>query len=90
MPVSEWNTAAAIIFGLFVLYVLSRVLYQPIKAGLRLIVHLLLGGGIIALYNFIGASWNLTVGLNMISSFLVGIMGVPGLLMLIGIKYVLG
>ena len=89
MPVSQWNTAAAMIFGLFILYVLSRVLCRPIKAGFRLIIHLILGGGIIALYNYFGVSLNLTVGLNMISSLLVGIMGIPGLLMLIGIRFVL-
>ena len=90
MPVPQWNVIAAIVFGLFVLYVLSRILYQPLKAGFKIMLHLLLGGGVIALYNIIGASRNLTVGLNVISAFLVGIMGIPGLLMLIGLKYILG
>lgn len=90
MDVPEWNVIAAMVFGLFMLYVLSRVLYQPLKAGLKLALHLLLGGGIIALYNLIGVSWNLEVGLNAISAFLVGIMGIPGLLMLIGLKFIVG
>ncbi|NMA92160.1 MAG: SigmaK-factor processing regulatory BofA [Firmicutes bacterium] len=90
MPVPQWNLIAAIIFGLFVLYVLSRVLYRPLKAGLMLVLRLLLGGGVIALYNLIGVSWGLGVGLNAISSLLVGVMGLPGLLMIIGLKYVLG
>ncbi|HHX87992.1 MAG TPA: SigmaK-factor processing regulatory BofA [Firmicutes bacterium] len=90
MPVPQWNLIAAVVFTLFVLYVLSRILYQPLKVVLRILLHLLLGGGIIALYNVIGASWNLTVGLNVVSAFLVGVMGLPGLVMLIGLKYILG
>ena len=90
MPIPQWNLIAAVVFGLFVLYILSRILYQPLKVGLRILLHLLLGGGIIALYNLIGISWNLTVGLNVVSAFLVGTMGLPGLIMLVGLKYIFG
>ena len=90
MPIPQWNLIAAVVFGLFVLYILSRILYQPLKVGLRILLHLLLGGGIIALYNLIGISWNLTVGLNVVSAFLVGTMGLPGLFMLVGLKYIFG
>ncbi len=90
MPVPQWNVIAALVFGLFVLYVLSRLLLQPLKAGLKLMLHVLLGGGVIALYNVIGVTWDLTLGLNVASALLVGIMGIPGLVMLIAIKYILG
>jgi inhibitor of the pro-sigma K processing machinery len=47
----------------------------------------ILGGAVIYLYNFAGVLWGLAIGLNVISAFVVGVMGLPGLGALIGLKY---
>jgi inhibitor of the pro-sigma K processing machinery len=86
----EWNVMAAIVFGLFVLYFLSRLFYRPLKLIFTALLHLLLGGALIFLYNLAGAFWGITIGLNIISALIVGIMGLPGLAMLIGLQYFLG
>ncbi|NLY38567.1 MAG: SigmaK-factor processing regulatory BofA, partial [Firmicutes bacterium] len=36
----------------------------------------------------VGTHWGLTIGLNVISALIVGIMGLPGLAMLIGLQYI--
>ncbi|HOA35981.1 MAG TPA: pro-sigmaK processing inhibitor BofA family protein [Bacillota bacterium] len=83
----DWNLVAAVIFGLFMLYFLSRVFYKPLKLLLRLLLWTVAGGVLIYFYNFAGAVWGLAVGLNVISAFIVGVMGLPGLGALIGLKY---
>lgn len=86
----EGNVIAAAVFGLFVLYILSRVFYQPLRILLRIGGHLLIGGGLIVVYNLAGSVWNLTIGLNPISALVVGLMGLPGLVMLVVLRHLLG
>ncbi len=86
----DWNLVAAVIFGIFMLYFLSRIFYRPLKLLLRLLLWTVLGGVMIYLYNFAGAIWGLDVGLNVISAFVAGVMGLPGLGALIGLKYLFG
>lgn len=86
----DWNLIAAAIFALVVLYFLSRIFYKPLKLLFRAILHVVLGGAIIALYNLAGSTWGLALGLNPISALVVGVMGLPGLGMLVALRYVLG
>ncbi|HOB29585.1 MAG: pro-sigmaK processing inhibitor BofA family protein [Dethiobacteria bacterium] len=85
----DWNLVAAIIFGLFMLYFLLRIFYKPLKLFLQVLLWTILGGALIYLYNFAGALWGLAIGLNVISAFIVGIMGLPGLGALVVLKYLL-
>jgi len=75
--------------GLFMLYFLLRIFYKPLKLFLQVLLWTILGGALIYLYNFAGALWGLAIGLNVISAFIVGIMGLPGLGALVVLKYLL-
>ncbi|NLA26087.1 MAG: pro-sigmaK processing inhibitor BofA [Firmicutes bacterium] len=83
----DWNLLAAAVFGLLMFLLLSRIFFKPLKYILRTLLWTALGGVIIYLYNFAGALWGLAIGLNIISAFVVGIMGLPGLGALIALKY---
>ena len=83
----DWNLAAAVLFGLFVLYFLLRIFYKPLRVLLRVLLWTIMGGAVIYLYNLLGAGWGLAVGLNVISAFVVGVTGLPGLGALIMLKY---
>lgn len=83
----DWNLAAAALFGLIMLIFLLRVFHKPLKIALRVLLWTAMGGAVIYLYNLVGVGWGLAVGLNVISAFLVGVMGLPGLGALITLKY---
>lgn len=85
----DWNLVAAALFGLLMLIFLARVFYKPLKILLRILLWTVMGGTVIYLYNLIGEGWGLAVGLNLISAFIVGVMGLPGLGALITLKYLL-
>jgi inhibitor of the pro-sigma K processing machinery len=84
----EWNIIAAVVFGVVVLYIMWRLFYRPLRLVFTVLLHLLLGGALLYLYNLVGTHWGLTIGLNVISALIVGIMGLPGLAMLIGLQYI--
>lgn len=83
----DWNMAAAVAFGLIMIVVLARVFYKPLKLFFRALLWTILGGVVIYLYNFAGNLWGLAIGLNVVSAFVVGVMGLPGLGALIALKY---
>ncbi len=86
----DWNVIAAVIFGIFVLYFISRLFFKPLKVIFYALLHLVLGGAVIFLYNLVGPLWGLPIGLNVISALIVGLMGLPGLGMLVALQYIFG
>ena len=54
------------------LFIFGRIFIVPIKKVLKLVLNSILGGIVIWLINFFGASINLHIGINFITSILVG------------------
>ena len=72
------SIAALIIFG--------RVILLPLKIIIKLILNSIIGGLIIAFINLIGGSFGLHIGLNIVTTIFVGILGIPGAILLIIFK----
>lgn len=69
------------------IFVFGRILVLPIKKIMKLIANSFLGGILIFVINCIsGAFGNFYIGINIWTSLIVGILGVPGAVMLIFIK----
>ena len=64
----------------------GKILILPIKIVVKLIVNSILGGLIILLVNWIGVAFNLHIGLNIFTSIFVGILGIPGAILLTILK----
>ena len=58
----------------------------PIKLITKLIINSALGALLIFIINLVGTSFNFHIGLNVINSIIVGILGIPGAVLLILIK----
>lgn len=85
----NWNIVAAVLFGLVVLFFLSKIFFRPLKIVFRVLLQMVAGGAIIFLFNLAGGILGFTIGLNFISAIVVGVMGFPGLGMLAVLQYVL-
>ena len=66
--------------------IFGRLFIVPIKKILKLVLNSILGGSLIFIINLIGQYFNFHIGLNLITSILVGILGVPGAIVLTVIK----
>lgn len=71
------------------LLIFGRVFIVPIKKILKLLINSILGGAIIFLINLIGSYFEFHIGLNIFTSILVGLLGVPGVIVLIIIKFLI-
>ncbi len=69
----------AALFGIIILYVLCLVFIKPIQFIFRLFINILFGGIMIFAYNFLGGLFGVSIGINLLTSSIAGILGIPGI-----------
>ncbi|MEL7656245.1 MAG: pro-sigmaK processing inhibitor BofA family protein [Bacillota bacterium] len=79
---TEIEILLAYALGIFALYVVGYMFLVPIKILLRLVINSVAGAISILLINGVGAYWGIHISLNVFSAVIVGILGVPGAILL--------
>jgi len=75
--------------GILLVLAFGKRLKVPLRLALRLFINGLLGGVVILLINLLGQSIHFHLSLNVFSALIVGILGLPGVILLIILKYLL-
>ena len=70
------------IIAIAVLFIVLKILSLPMKLIIKLVLNGLVGGVVIWLINLIGASFGFAITLNWITALVVGILGIPGVIIL--------
>ena len=83
------NSIIAYIACIFFLFIFGKIFIVPIKTIFKLIINSILGGLTIFIINLIGSIWGFHIGLNLITSIFVGVLGIPGAIVIIIIKLIL-
>ena len=68
---------------LILLFLLGKTLVIPLKIVLKMVVNSILGGILLVELNALGAPLGLMIPLNMVNAATAGILGVPGIIMLL-------
>lgn len=86
------DTNTIIIYSACIITILivGKIFLFPIKKILKLIINSIFGGIIIYVINFFGTVFNFHIGLNIVTSVFVGILGIPGVILLIIIQAFIG
>ena len=71
------------LIGLLILYVVARLLVVPIKIIFKLILNAISGGIVLILFNLFGGLIGLNIEISFLSSVVVGLLGVPGIVVLL-------
>jgi inhibitor of the pro-sigma K processing machinery len=82
----DFSNALVILGCIVVLWIIGKIFSVPLKALFKLIINSVLGGLLIFIINLIGAVWNFHIGLNIVTAILVGILGIPGAILLVILK----
>ena len=72
------------------IFIVGRIFIVPIKKILKLIFNSVLGGIIIYVINLVGANFGFHIGLNIVNSVIIGLLGLPGAVCLIIVKILVG
>ena len=79
----------AYIFGIIMLFILAKILILPIKIIWKLGVNAFVGGIALLILNFFGGFIGLYIPINIITAVTTGLLGVPGIVMILIIQYIL-
>lgn len=87
MPFS-FLTVGAVVICILLVVLLFKILKTPLKWALKLLLNAV--GGFIALVvlNFFGAIFGLSLTINLVNCLVAGILGLPGVVLLVLLKYV--
>jgi len=75
--------------GILLVLAFGKKMKVPLRLALKLLINGLLGGAVILLINLLGQSIHFHISLNVYSALIAGIFGLPGVILLIILKYLL-
>lgn len=77
------------IIGVLIVFAFGKAMLLPLKIIFRLVINGILGGIAIIIINLIGAPLGFTISLNLFSALVAGILGLPGIILLVILKFLL-
>ena len=66
--------------GIAILFIVLKILALPMKIIIKLLINAIVGGVVVVAVNLIGANFGFAITLNWITALIVGILGIPGVL----------
>jgi len=82
-------TLLAFLLGLVLLYLFGLILVIPIKIIIKLLINGIIGGVLLFFFNLIGGIFGLSIAINPLNAIIVGILGIPGVLLLLIMQMIL-
>ena len=79
----------AVLLAAFFLIALLRIFSTPLRIALRLLFNTLLGFLALWIVNLTAGFTGIALGFNVLNALLIGILGVPGFVMLLLVQWVL-
>ena len=85
----DGNSIITFLACIIFLFLFGRIFILPLKSIFKLILNSVLGGLLIYIINLIGGAWGFSIGLNFFTSIFVGILGIPGAILLIILQLII-
>ncbi|MGB3960230.1 MAG: pro-sigmaK processing inhibitor BofA family protein [bacterium] len=76
-------------FGLLLLYLIARLFLVPLRILVRLLYNGIIGGLLLWLVNLVGSFFGVMIPINPITALAAGFLGVPGVILLLLLQYLL-
>lgn len=86
----ELNSIIVFLGCIIFLFIIGKIFIIPLKSILKLVLNSIIGGLIIFVINVVGEMFSFHIGLNALTSILVGLLGIPGAILLIILKLTIG
>ena len=75
--------------ALIVLYIVLKIIAAPVKIIIKLMINAFVGGVVLFLINLVGAGFGFALNITWLTSLIVGIFGVPGVVLVILLQIVM-
>ena len=77
------NLVMAGLFLLVIIFIIAQIIMKPIKLVWKLVINSIIGLVLLMLTNYIGAYFNFSLPLNILTVLISGFLGIPGIFLLI-------
>ena len=77
------------LIALIVLYIVLKIIAAPVKIIIKLMMNAFVGGVVLFLINLVGAGFGFVLNITWLTSLIVGIFGVPGVVLVILLQMVM-
>lgn len=81
------DLAIAVIFIMFLVVLLGRVIFTPLRWIFKLLLNSAIGLILLLLLNFLGAPFSLSLPINPVTVIISGFLGLPGVILLLVLNY---
>ncbi|MGI6113422.1 MAG: pro-sigmaK processing inhibitor BofA family protein [Mahellales bacterium] len=85
----ELNTIIAYGFGIFLLYIIGSFFFKPLRVVFRVLLNVLIGIVVLIVLNLVGQYVGVSVAVNLYNAALIGILGVPGIILVLLLQFIL-
>ena len=75
--------------GTFLFWLLIKLFLKPIRWVFKLLINTAVGFVVLWVLNFFGDFFGVSLGLNWINALVVGVFGLPGVVLLLLLKYLI-
>ena len=77
------------VVGIIAVILIVKLRSAPIRVAFKMLINALVGFAVLFLLNFAGEFVGLSLGINWINAVVVGVLGAPGVVLLLLLKYFL-
>jgi len=88
MLFAEYNTLFAVIAAIAVAFILLRLFVRPIKWIFRVLGNAIMGLVLLLLINLTGSLFNFSIAINPFTVIASGILGIPGVVLILFLKLI--
>ncbi|MGI6649562.1 MAG: pro-sigmaK processing inhibitor BofA [Syntrophomonadaceae bacterium] len=81
------DIAIAAIFALFLIVLLGRAIFTPLRWFFKLLINSAVGLFLLLLVNFVGSPFGFGLPINLVSVLVAGFLGLPGVLLLLVLSF---
>ena len=85
----DFTMILPILIGVGILFVVLKLLALPMKLIIKLVINGIVGGILIFVVNLIGTNFGFMIDLNWITALIVGILGVPGVVIVAILQFII-
>lgn len=70
-------------------FIILKIFAWPIKKIVKMLINIAVGGLLLVLVNYVGAYFGFALTINWISALIVGVLGIPGLIILVILHFII-
>lgn len=80
------NLAIYVVIGALLLWLIIKIFATPIKWAFKLLINALLGFVVLFVFNYLGGFIGLSITVGWLSAIVAGVLGIPGIILLLLIE----